>query len=249
MFLKNVFSLFSTQSNSNTTKTPSSSTLFDQQKNATDLNKNSFFTIALPKQVTERLIVEKEAPAMDKLFGFDDDVIELDDTGLENDLSRKSLGDKNALVEKRNELKRFLKNPVPNESTNETPKKHATPVKARMPAGIFGNASNAQKDIRSALNSHENHKPVDNPSNLFSDTETEMVGSNSIFTEYAQIYRNFYFNCRNRIVEKVTHEHQSNINVNWSPIQSTKMTKKKKRRPRNALRKPRNPKPNHARKW
>lgn len=186
--------MFSTQSNSNATKTPTSSDLFDLQKNDAGEDENSHFIIALPKHNPERSIVEKEAPTREKLFGFDDDddVIELSDTDLEASSSRKSIGDKNALAEQRNHMKRFLKNPVPNESTNETPKKHATQVKASKPAGIFGDANNAQKDIRSVFNSHQNHETVDSSPNLFSDTETEMVGSNIIFTGYAYINRDFF---------------------------------------------------------
>lgn len=130
-------------------------------------------TIARTKSEV-RAIVETGAPSLSKLYGFADDIDVVEST---TDLETlpKAVGDKNALAEKRKDLKRFLTNPEPKASTKRSPKGRNTPAKPTRVTDIFGEAGNAQRDIRWALQSNKNHEPDDDGLNLFSDTETERV--------------------------------------------------------------------------
>lgn len=160
----------------------SSSALFDIEKNSeisrdsTTFSKN--MTVARTKIDIRDLkgpIVETEAPTLDNLFGFDDDCEVIEQT-IELEPKTTVVSDKNSLAEKRKSLKRFLKNPEPKPSTKTSPRKRRSSVKAIKTVDIFGETNNVQRDIRSALQSHKNdEETVDHP-NLFSDTETEIVG-------------------------------------------------------------------------
>lgn len=130
---------------------------------------------ALPKSAvhaSDRQITETSAPALNQLFGFDEDINDIDQS---DETAVAAVCDKNALEEKRKSMKRFLKNSEPKMPTLGSPKKRQTPVKAKKREVIFAEPSNVQKDIRSALHSHKNPKPVADAPNLFSDTETERV--------------------------------------------------------------------------
>lgn len=111
---------------------------------------------------------------MSNCYGFDDDV-DVVETTIECEELPKSVGDKSILAEKRKEYRRFLRNAEPMASTKGSPKKRTTPAKAMRVADIFPEASNAQRDIRWALQSNKNHETDDHGLNLFSDTETERV--------------------------------------------------------------------------
>lgn len=151
-----------------------SSTLFEQQKNT---NENSTALEPPFKNAVrslERPIAEIKPPQLNELFGFDDDNGEDENTSGVSAVAVVA-GGKNALIEKRDSLKRFLKNSNPKAAKKASPKKQKSPVKSGKPAVIFVGEKNAQKDIRSALQSHKNSEPVDEGANLFSDTETELV--------------------------------------------------------------------------
>lgn len=116
------------------------------------------------------------------MFGFGDADDEID--SIPEVKTTWNIGNrKNALSEKRQSLKRFLKNPELKAATKASQQKPKTPVKVVKTGNIFDVPGNAQKDIRSAWQSHQNYEPVDEVPNLFSDTETERVGSLSAFSE------------------------------------------------------------------
>lgn len=137
-------------------------------------------TIAQPKSEV-RATAETEAPSLSNLYGFDED-IELVESSPAFDNLPISVGDKRTLAEKKNDLKRFLRNPQPKAQTKGSPKKRDSPRKAMRVADIFGGASNAQRDIRWAMQPNKNQEAVDYGSNLFSDTETERVNFIWIFS-------------------------------------------------------------------
>lgn len=210
--------------------------------------------IAQPKsdvRPLDRSVAETKAPALKELFGFDDDIVELE-SSIEVTLSTTTVSSKSALTKKRESFKRFLKNPKPMVSSTTSPSKRKTPSKIGKSVEIFGGATNAQKDIRDAFQSNTHHMTVDDGPNLFSDTETEIVGFICIV---AKIVRNLHrlfctvFCCTfsHRIAARATHERVYNTSDNWLPIQSLKMMRRM--RPKSMLRRPKSPKANHARKW
>lgn len=133
----------------------------------------NMLTIAQPKSEA-RATAETEAPSLSNLYGFDED-IDLDESSPALENLSISIGDKSTLAEKKRDLKRFLRNPQPEASRKGSPKKCDSPRKAMRVADIFGEASNAQRDIRWAMQPNKNQAAVDHGSNLFSDTETERV--------------------------------------------------------------------------
>lgn len=137
-------------------------------------------------RTSERPIIETNAPGLNIMFGFGDADDEID--SIPEVKTTLNIGNrKNALSEKKQSLKRFLKNSEPKAATKASQQKPRTPAKVVKAENIFDVPANAQKDIRSAWQSHLKYEPVDDIPNLFSDTETERVGFYQHFPKYTCI--------------------------------------------------------------
>lgn len=156
--------------------------------------------------------------APENAFGFDDDLTVFEPPRAVEPRpethERKSL-----LAEKRQKLKQFLKNP---KGTAKPAKAKAT-KKVISPAEnvtkqdeLFGEPSKAQKDIRSAFESHKSNEPTAEVPNLFGDTATEKVNSDQIQLQNICLLIDIEFLFfRYKIVARATREKQNKSNGNW----------------------------------
>lgn len=116
--------------------------------------------------------------APENAFGFDDDLTVFEPPPPAVEPRPETHERKSLLAEKRQKLKQFLKNPkgIKKPPKAKATKKVISPAKkAKKPDELFGEPSKAQKDIRSAFESHKTNEPTAEVPNLFGDTATEKV--------------------------------------------------------------------------